>query len=96
LIWRGRIHINWRLGLRRAVVRADDMVELYWMALCRDVNFTDYGTDASAQGAATELSSLAGFAGPKSGGSVTALNLFVFSLDSPLLRKFPSGGDLSG
>ncbi|MGB8324338.1 MAG: hypothetical protein WCE52_15370 [Candidatus Acidiferrum sp.] len=24
--------------------RADDMVELYWMALCRDVNFTDYDT----------------------------------------------------
>jgi len=57
-------------------VRADDMVELYWMALCRDVSFTEYGTDASTQAAATELSSLAGFAGPKSGGSVTALNLF--------------------
>ena len=57
-------------------VRADDMVELYWMALCRDVTFADYATDASAQAAANELSSLAAFAGPKSGGSVTALNLF--------------------
>lgn len=57
-------------------MRADDMVELYWMALCRDVSFADYVTDATAQAAATELSSLAGFAGPKSGGSVTALNLF--------------------
>jgi hypothetical protein len=56
--------------------RADDMVELYWMALCRDVNFTDYGTDATAQAAATELSSLPAFAGPRSGGAVTAQSLF--------------------
>jgi hypothetical protein len=24
--------------------RAEEMVELYWQALCRDVNFTDYAT----------------------------------------------------
>jgi hypothetical protein len=56
--------------------RADDMVELYWMALCRDVNFTDYGSDPTAQAATTELSSLAAFAGPRSGGEVTAQSLF--------------------
>jgi hypothetical protein len=57
-------------------VRAADMVELYWMALCRDVNVADYGTDGLALAAAAELSSLAGYAGPKSGGSVTPQFLF--------------------
>src|SRR5260370_14684608 len=56
--------------------RADDMVELYWMALCRDVNFTDYPTDPTAQAAAAELSGLAAFAGPRSGGQVTPQTLF--------------------
>ncbi len=56
--------------------RADDMVELYWMALCRDVNFTDYAADATAQAAAAELSGLSGFAGPRSGGQVTPQTLF--------------------
>jgi hypothetical protein len=56
--------------------RADEMVELYWMALCRDVNFTDYASAPLAQAAASELSSLTGFAGPRSGGSVTAQTLF--------------------
>jgi hypothetical protein len=56
--------------------RADDMVELYWMALCRDVNFTDYPADPTAQAAAAELSGLAAFAGPRSGGQVTPQALF--------------------
>src|ERR1700730_17389284 len=37
---------------------ADQAVELYWMALCRDVSFTKYETDSTAGGAAAELSSL--------------------------------------
>jgi hypothetical protein len=57
-------------------VRADDMVELYWMALCRDVNFTQYGSDPSTRAATAELSPLAGYAEPKSGGAVTAQSLF--------------------
>jgi hypothetical protein len=56
--------------------RADEMVELYWQALCRDVNFTDYATNPLAQDAAAELSSLSGFAGPRLGGQVTAQTLF--------------------
>ncbi len=56
--------------------RADDMVELYWMALCRDVSFAEYGTDPLALAAAAELASLTGFVGPKSGGAVTAQELF--------------------
>lgn len=57
-------------------VRADEMVELYWMALLRDVNFSEYATNPIAQAAAKELSSLRGFQGPKQGGQVTAETLF--------------------
>jgi hypothetical protein len=55
---------------------ADQAIELYWMALCRDVNFTDYATDATALAAAAELSNLRAFARPRSGGCVTAPTLF--------------------
>jgi membrane-associated phospholipid phosphatase len=54
---------------------ADQAVELYWMALCRDANFK-YETDSTAQDAAKELSSLKEFKGPKYQGSVTAQTLF--------------------
>jgi membrane-associated phospholipid phosphatase len=57
-------------------VRADEAIELYWMALLRDVNFTDYATNAMAQAAAAELSLLPGFNGPRIGGRVTAQSLF--------------------
>src|SRR5258708_7570359 len=55
---------------------ADQAIELYWMALCRDVNFMKYETDPLAIEAAAELSKLAAFAGPKSGGIVTSQTLF--------------------
>jgi membrane-associated phospholipid phosphatase len=55
---------------------AAQAVELYWMALCRDLNFTDYGSSPLAQAAAAELSSLPGFPGPKSAGLVTPQTLF--------------------
>ena len=35
---------------------ADEAAELYWMALCRDVNFVDYETHPLTQTAAAELS----------------------------------------
>jgi hypothetical protein len=55
---------------------ADQAVELYWMALCRDINFLDYGTNPLALAAAAELSQLASFTGSKSHGSVTPQTLF--------------------
>jgi hypothetical protein len=55
---------------------ADEAVELYWMALCRDVNFNDYGSNPSTLAAITELSTLAAFEGPRSKGSVTPRTLF--------------------
>jgi hypothetical protein len=58
-------------------------VENYWMALCRDVNFTQYGNEPLTQAAIAELNSLQAFHGPK---PVTAQNLF---------RGF-TPGDLAG
>jgi membrane-associated phospholipid phosphatase len=55
---------------------ADQAVELYWQALCRDVNFTDYATDSRAIAAAAELSKLTKFKGPTNKGFVTAQTLF--------------------
>jgi hypothetical protein len=42
---------------------ADQAVELYWQALCRDVNFTDYSTDPRALAAVADLSKLPTYAG---------------------------------
>ena len=55
---------------------ADQAVELYWMALCRDVNFLDYETNELAQAAADELTGLAAFMGPRVKGRVTPQTLF--------------------
>jgi hypothetical protein len=48
-------------------------VENYWMALCRDVNFTQYGNEPLTSAAITELNSLPAFRGAK---PVTSQNLF--------------------
>jgi hypothetical protein len=50
---------------------AGEMVELYWMALLRDVNFRNFDTNPVAQAAAADLSRLSDFRGPKIGGRVT-------------------------
>jgi hypothetical protein len=52
---------------------ADTAIENYWMALCRDVNFTQYGQEPLTQAAIAELNSLPAFRGPK---PVTPQNLF--------------------
>ncbi len=56
--------------------RAGEAVEVYWMAVMRDVNFADYATDPLAQSASTDLSKLADFRGPKIKGQVTPHTLF--------------------
>ncbi len=55
---------------------AAEIVENYWMALLRDVNFDDFPTSPLAQAAAAELTGLSGFKGPRIGGLVTANSLF--------------------
>jgi hypothetical protein len=55
---------------------AAEGVELYWMALLRDVSFTDFATNPDVATAATELSGLKEYTGPKIGGQVTPQTIF--------------------
>ena len=53
-----------------------EMAELYWMALLRDTNFTEFERSALAKKAAESLSKFSDFRGPKDHGNVTPRNLF--------------------
>jgi len=55
---------------------AGEMVELYWMALLRDVPFAEYESHPLAQAAAAELDGLQDFRGPREGQAVTPGTLF--------------------
>lgn len=59
-----------------SVQMADDMVELYWQALLRDVDFNQYSTNATAIAAVADLNNLTAFQGPKENGQVTTGTLF--------------------
>ncbi|MFE3461512.1 vanadium-dependent haloperoxidase [Nocardiopsis aegyptia] len=54
-----------------------EMGELYWMALCRDVPFSEFDTHPLVAAAATDLTeSFSDFRGPKEDGRVTPATLF--------------------
>jgi membrane-associated phospholipid phosphatase len=55
---------------------AGEMVELYWMALLRDVNFADYPAHSDAAAACADLNALGDFRGPRRQGKVTPQTLF--------------------
>jgi hypothetical protein len=71
---------------------AGEMVELYWMALMRDVNFSDYATNPLAQSAAAEISRLSDYRGPRQNGVVTPATLFrsnlAGNLNGPWVSQF--------
>ncbi len=71
---------------------AAEAVELYWMALLRDVSFTDFATNPDVATAAAELSGLADFTGPKIGGQVTPQTIFrgceMGDLAGPLVSQY--------
>lgn len=71
---------------------AAEAVELYWMALLRDVRFTDFAGDADVAAAAAEISGLKDFTGPREGGQVTPQTIFrgCFhgDVDGPYLSQF--------
>jgi hypothetical protein len=56
--------------------RAGEMVEDYWMALARDVPFSQYGNEPITEAAIADLNHLARFKGPKVNGQVTPGTLF--------------------
>jgi membrane-associated phospholipid phosphatase len=55
---------------------AGEMVELYWAALLRDVNFADYPAHPDVAAACADLNSLGDFRGPRRQGKVTPQTLF--------------------
>ena len=55
---------------------AGEMIELYWQALTRDVQFSAYETHPLTNAAAAELSKCSDFRGPKTNGAVTPTTLF--------------------
>ena len=70
---------------------AGEMVELYWMALARDVPFAEYTSSALVAEAADDLSGMSDFRGPKFDGEVTGATLFRADVPGALSgRSYPS------
>jgi hypothetical protein len=71
---------------------AGELAEVYWMALARDVHFSDYASDSTIAAAAAELSRFSDFQGPRAGGVVTPGTLFrgdtPGDLAGPYLSQF--------
>jgi len=55
---------------------AGEAAELYWMALTRDVPFTEYDSHPLTRKAASDLGRLSDFRGPRENGSITTATLF--------------------
>ncbi|WP_427452553.1 vanadium-dependent haloperoxidase [Litorimonas sp. WD9-15] len=53
-----------------------EMGELYWKALCRDVNFSEYDSNPLITAAVADLNAFEETVGPKDGGSVTSGTVF--------------------
>jgi hypothetical protein len=72
--------------------RAGEMVEDYWMALARDVPFSQYGSESITAAAIVDLNNLTVFTGPKVNGQITANTLFrglrPGDLTGPYLSQF--------
>lgn len=65
---------------------AGEMVELYWMALCRDIPFTDYAANPTILAAANELSTLTDF----QNGAQTPQTVFRGDLPGDLVGPYIS------
>jgi hypothetical protein len=69
---------------------ASELAELSWMALCRDVHFSDYGTNPVVASAVADLSRFSDFRGPRSGFSVTSDTIFRGSTSGDLVGPYLS------
>ncbi|MBE9124589.1 MULTISPECIES: vanadium-dependent haloperoxidase [unclassified Coleofasciculus] len=67
-----------------------EAIELYWMALLRDVNFTDFRDNNGIDKAAEELSSCSDFRGPKEDCKVTPDTIFRGLTPGDLVGPFLS------
>jgi hypothetical protein len=70
--------------------RAGEMVEDYWMALARDIPFSQYGSEAITAAAIADLNKLSDFRGPKVNGKVTAGTLFRGGTPGELIGPYLS------
>jgi membrane-associated phospholipid phosphatase len=70
---------------------ADEMVELYWQALARDVPFADYDSTPIIQSAAQDLSRLSSFQGPtQASGGVSSSTIFRINAPGCLVGPYIS------
>jgi hypothetical protein len=69
---------------------ASEMAEVYWMALSRDIPFSDYGSHPLIAVAADDLSAFTDFRGPKSGGAVVPATIFRGSTAGDLVGPYLS------
>lgn len=67
-----------------------ELGEVYWMALARDVHFSDYGSSPIIADAAADLSRFPNFRGPKEGAQVTPLTIFRGSTPGDLVGPYLS------
>ncbi|MFB8774598.1 vanadium-dependent haloperoxidase [Streptomyces broussonetiae] len=67
-----------------------EAVELYWMALCRDVPFTDFAVSQDIADAAAELTAMPALGGPTLGGEVTPGTVFRGSTPGDLAGPYVS------
>lgn len=70
--------------------RAGEAVENYWMALARDVPFSQYGNEPITAAAIADLNNLSNFKGPKVNGQVTGGTLFRGSTPGDLIGPYMS------
>lgn len=69
---------------------ADQMVELYWYALTRDVPYLEYDNNPLTKAAAAELTTLSDFTGPRIDGKVTPKTLFRDNILGDLVGPYIS------
>jgi hypothetical protein len=70
--------------------RAGEMVEDYWMAVLRNVNFAEYAANDSTVTAVAELNKLNDFRGPKQRGQVNTQTLFRGSTPGDMVGPYVS------
>lgn len=69
---------------------SSEMAELYWMALARDVAFTDYGGNPIVAAAVADLNTMSDFRGPKFNGNVLTATVFRGNTHNDLVGPYVS------
>lgn len=86
---------SWRFSMQApptltSAEKADEMVELYWQSIARDVLFSDYNTNSTIADAIADLNNLSDFQGPTVNGAVTPTTVFRMDLPGVLAGPYIS------